>query len=586
MSISFFTPIYSGPNATIHERCPFLRCTTHFFDFGQKAYTIYHSNSFKIDVVEREDIQPSWMMTTVRIIALATLIVPILMAIGSWIYKAVNSFQVIKLENHLHKLPDELLVDIFKKVDTPSCLLLTSTSQKNKEVIEKDPYLKGHRIILEALEKSYKEIKDIEDPDKSSAFKKLVKALSLIDAEKAEAIADTIEDSPLCNKSKALAAVAKAHIVSDPKKAEEILERAYASLRWKVGQVRHHADYAKDKIARNFAALPDKADRAFAIANSILFSMKKLEALAFVSSNFAKQNLEQVLEAAEEAYTEAKNLPTPLEGVEAFTKIARSIGTLDPQKVMEIVMEAFNTLEAVEGVYRTSALSNIADVLPALNPEDANILAENFIAHALTLEASRDKFRMLSAFAKHLAPSNLPRAREVVLQAIREINTPENNQYMVGIAEGLTILDPKQSERTIEECIGIAKNLAYYNKTDSLANIAKALIHTNPQKALELSRIAFAEAQTIEVNMEKLASLPDIIEAFGMLNLKRCGETGDLALEEAKNLENEITKSVILEMIAKALAKFHPEKAVEAANIMKNPFEKLRVLSKIALILG
>lgn len=572
MSISFFSPIYAGPNASSHERCPFLRCTTHFFDFGQKAYTISHSNSFKIDVIEREDVQPSWMMTMVRIIALATLIIPLLMAIGSWIYRSVNSFQVVQLENHLHKLPDELITTIFKHAG-PANLTLASTCKKNQEIIEKEPSLRGHRLILETLKHCYEEVKDLEDPEKSSTLFNLVRSLSPIDARMATQITGTIVDQFHCHKSRAFIVIAESLLESDPKKAEEILERAFTSINRAAAT--RTADEARMEIARNFAVLPECLKRALDIANSITNPFQKSTALAAVSLNLVKHNPQKADEVATEAYATGRFLNS-FEKIQVLTEIAKSVASYNPLKTYEIAKECLEILKnSVRNRFSRSAYL-ISHLLPILKQEDASDFAEQALTLLKTFENSR---YTLPQFAKVLAPSNLSRALEV-LRDIEELSPIELNISLIQIAEKVLPLD---SVQIIDECIKRADNFPKKYKIESLAAIARVLTQANPIKALELAEIAYAEAQTIQDENEKLELLVEILNVLAPLNHKRGEEVADLAM--GSNTQDPATKQALQETIMHALVKINPEKVVEIANTIESSISKLEILSNTARIL-
>ena len=93
MSVSLFSPIVKNNLIPLEENCSSLRFTTQFFNFGQKAYTITKIDKTMTEVKENTE-KPSWLMTIVRIIAIATVIIPITMFLLLCIYRLANSFKV------------------------------------------------------------------------------------------------------------------------------------------------------------------------------------------------------------------------------------------------------------------------------------------------------------------------------------------------------------------------------------------------------------------------------------------------------------------------------------------------------------
>lgn len=133
MTSSIFNPIYSlscHPN----EKFAFLRSSNAIFNFGQKAYEIkpYAGNS-KLELAEIKGSSPSLLGIIVRIVSYMTIIIPLIMLIGTLIYNAVNKFQMGTDE------------DIFQKSDVGKCitpyltikdlLSLRMTSVHNKATI-------------------------------------------------------------------------------------------------------------------------------------------------------------------------------------------------------------------------------------------------------------------------------------------------------------------------------------------------------------------------------------------------------------------------------------------------------------------
>lgn len=95
MSISFFSPIHAGTNYNPKESCAFLRGSIHLFNFGQKAYRIQSFDDRSIKAFEVQGEEPSWIGITLRVMAIATVIIPLIMLMGALIYRSLNSFQAV-----------------------------------------------------------------------------------------------------------------------------------------------------------------------------------------------------------------------------------------------------------------------------------------------------------------------------------------------------------------------------------------------------------------------------------------------------------------------------------------------------------
>ena len=97
MSVSFFSPIYKGSKKHSIERCAFLRSSIHLFNFGQQAYHIHHFDNQSIHVKsEKKGIKPSWIGVTLRVIVIATVIIPLIALLGAIVYRSLNRFQVMQ----------------------------------------------------------------------------------------------------------------------------------------------------------------------------------------------------------------------------------------------------------------------------------------------------------------------------------------------------------------------------------------------------------------------------------------------------------------------------------------------------------
>lgn len=113
MSLNLISPIYHGMTNYPTERCGFLRGATHFFNFGQKAYQVeYLDENSNALLMESGQHKPTWIGIALRVVALFSLIVPLLMFIATAIYRSLNHFKLISeayLESLRHFGVDALL---------------------------------------------------------------------------------------------------------------------------------------------------------------------------------------------------------------------------------------------------------------------------------------------------------------------------------------------------------------------------------------------------------------------------------------------------------------------------------------------
>lgn len=154
MSISFFAPIHSRAVSLGPEKCAFLNITTHFFNLGQKAYTIRNCEHSKIMLLERKVSQASWVQTLLRVVAFITVIIPLLMLIGLLIYRAVNNFEVIRFENaQVNAQLENVIKLLASTLSVKDLLNLRATSKSNLGIVESIliERLNQGRIILREL---------------------------------------------------------------------------------------------------------------------------------------------------------------------------------------------------------------------------------------------------------------------------------------------------------------------------------------------------------------------------------------------------------------------------------------------------
>lgn len=135
MHISPFTPIYSNFSHA-QEKCAFFRDFDSIFNWGQKGYKIkpYDGNSTP-ELIEVKGSRPSFFDIIGRIIAYITVIIPLIMLVGTLIYRAVNNFQ-ISYEDILKY--GDIAKLITSQLSVKELLNLRRTSHDKKAMVESE----------------------------------------------------------------------------------------------------------------------------------------------------------------------------------------------------------------------------------------------------------------------------------------------------------------------------------------------------------------------------------------------------------------------------------------------------------------
>lgn len=509
MSISFFSPIYPDFNPHPLEKCHFLQKTTHFFDFGQKGYTIQrYDNNARIEIIELNTAPPTWIGIALRIIACLTLIIPMLMLIGALIYRGINNFQLGETSNKLDKLPDEILIEIFGW-SGPYCLKAGSTCKKYSEIVEKTDSLKKYRIILRTLEESYIDANTLAEKDKP--LSKIVNNLALMDPLKAvEIVAAIIEPS---HKIESLSAIAEALFFSNPEYADDA-EKQAIRLANAIGddfeKALTLATIAKALSRSKPVKSVELADQALAIINSMhLEGIKNFEAMALIAKATANTKPQKALELLEQAFIK---LPS-LEGEENLTIIPIFCQVLlvfkvifpfvDLQKAATVLNCALEKSATITSKFPRSL--TLACIAPCFSNPQRQILLEQATAEANQEADSRLKSIVLAVICAVMHPA--PKARETAEKALALANNlPENTikyECLIMIAGFLEIMDPQNSENILEEMIAKCSRIHGLDKAQVLGKAADELSFLNPVRAIDV-------AKTIDLPLQRSTALSTI----------------------------------------------------------------------------
>lgn len=123
MAISFFSPITKNPLIPLEENCSSLRFATQFFNFGQQAFEISRIDG-KVCEVTEDNTKQAWLMIMVRVIAIATAIIPAVALFLLAIYRLSNHFKVMPSDGKDPKKvtpPEKKVEEIKPPEDCPTC---------------------------------------------------------------------------------------------------------------------------------------------------------------------------------------------------------------------------------------------------------------------------------------------------------------------------------------------------------------------------------------------------------------------------------------------------------------------------------
>lgn len=573
MSISFFSPIYVANDSHPLEKCGFLRGTTQFFDFGQRAYTILPNQNGIIELSGIDGDQPSWIGIALRVAALLTVIIPLIMCLGVLIYRSLNQFQVCNKQIeakqiNIDQLPKEIL-EIILKESGPACLQFGNTCKAHLKIIEDDISFKRHRVtpLLEEASLLAKTLWDVHD--KSSILLEVAKVFALHDPAIAlDMVAKVLEENQNVNEY-LLAEVLFSLISKDPKMIDATIEVAN-TLNNNI-KFQTLACVAKALAASNLEGAKKIANHAIEEAsilesNHIRGSNQWFDipdSLVKIFSEIAAFYPEKVMEEADKVITETRGKENRAENrAYNFNTIAKIVAPLNLQKAKDLA-------NGLEGIDKSSILLGIAEALAESNPKGALELIKTIENHNQNMWL---KTQSLSTILKSLAKVDLQKALDEA--ALILIEDPYS--YSTAIRCIVEVVAPSDLKRALE--IAGTDQMAHQM---ALSCIVTAITSSNPQKALEV-------ADNLDYKIHHLAF---IAKAFASLDPVKAEEVSDRAIAEANTLEDidpeediiPDDKSRIFSEIVAVIAEFNLSKAMKVAHTIKSDYYKARALASIAL---
>lgn len=613
---SFFDPIYTGA-AHPQENWAFLRGTTQFFDFGQRTYTILQCQDSKVELREIYE-KPSWISIALRVAALCTLIIPLIMCVGVLIYRALNIFKVVVLQNPLDQLPKEILTAIYQQTGQ-DCLQLRATSKANLELIESESTLKSYRIIP-TLEKCCNLAEKIVDQsNKFDALAILAKTIPYLSpkeardlAMKMQAVACTPSFSEY--KSETLTLIAMGLSAKDPKAALKLMDesakeasRLLESKKWRdlstiilnLGKLNPgkalevseqmireantlNKEYVLKYVAKALAAsFPLKAVE---IASTLKYDYDKSQALVDISKIFIGLGGEKAREATEEALKVASAMADDRDPgdnkARALRALVEVLALFAPHKAWEVA----NTIRHPD--LKSSALTCVAMAFATLEPKRA-------LAIVKTIKDTYYRFQILKAVAKTLSLLDPEKAIKVA----KKVNEDNRSRAFAAIAKTLAPIDSEKAMNCIDLGLASLNSIDDHDrygrgetfsdssyKADAISALAEPLAFICPKRADELIR----EAKSIRDQSNQLWTLTEIAKAIIPFDKEKGIETLDLCISLVKTIKyskriGDINyKARDLAIIAETLALLDPQKAVEIADTISMRYYKTDVAKILA----
>lgn len=491
MNVSFFSPIYPPTDACHAEKLGCLRFATTLFDFGQRSYKI-ESVQGDLCLVEIEASNLSWLKVAFQIAMLATVIIPIITLMFTALYRLANSFKV--LQDHLSKLPDDILPIIFDQVvcDSPA-LALT-----NKKMQQTTPA--KNRIIAFALEEALKTAKAMYiKKQAATALCDIARFVIPLDREKGMEIvhlalvrAESIKREAI--KSMALDGIIEILTAYDIQRAEHIIEKSQEKY--------------KESLLAIMAAAIVKEDhhKALAIANSLKDFKEKNWSLRKIAITIAKDYMEEALEIVDS-----------LEGYEkylALQDIAPLLAAENPEKGIKMAKEAcaffanmppgkWYTIEMVRKVFSKYDREKGLEIANSLEDLEARAEALSFldIDEALkTANAIREvdvKCCALGRVAPQISLKEPDKASQLIEGIVEKVKPLKANlateMALISSAKAMAAFD---QERALEIVKLIERP---FGRAEAYTKILKIFPHKDSEERVKVARLIFNEALSIKV---------------------------------------------------------------------------------------
>lgn len=594
MSFCLFSPIYSSSQSTI-ENCSFLRSFTQVFDFGQKSYIIKPFDG-KLELTELERSRPHFAMIALKVMAILTVIIPLIVCIGLAIYRLSNHFHQLS-ENR--PLPDDIVRKILHE-SKASCTQWGAVSKSHYEVFKSDKALHKYKMLpvltkhlhlaIEsgqrheiltgfaeslislsqelALEAALEAIKYIESHsdqevgDIVKAIENIAKVLVLLDCDISnEGIDRLIEVAE--EVTELLVVIAKTIYEQYPEKSDQIFNQLLAK----------ENSYEEEVIIFRELARINKSLEFFENAIDSIFDMREdilpnLIALAKVISSLDPQNAAVAAFEVMTLYPDNKEL---LKGV------LKALPPMDSENAARVLKEALASLILMDGAFeKAELLIQIASAMTNVDPVSHKDLVEDVILAAEAIPLRECQFSIFNTLGQVARKWDSEILFRIANLAIKHANLMGGTSYsdfnypLANIISALTDINPDVAFASVSI-------LEYKNfKLLGLLVMIQALKKIDPEKALEIGLKAFNACPDYKSYI-KIACL-----LFSAHTEQAC-QIADAAIPLVNSISDEFEKYYALRAIAKILASQEPRKALELINSALDLFNDEIVKAKLLI---
>lgn len=582
MPISFFSPIHTGSNQSPKERCRFLRGSVQLFNFGQKAYQIHHFDSRSLKAIEIPGKKPGWVGVALRVIAIATVVIPLIMLLATLVYRALNHFQVLQLPNPLNQIPDDVLKLIAKQCGL-ACLRLGATNKDINRILEAEQTVKEHKTIIRAL----KEVQEWIRPEyddigglclfaKAFAFVNKAKALEF--AKKASAI------TSINNPIDAIKITRETLQNLDREEDKKFLLRLFDNQR---NGSNDFGDSLSALLAEYLAPIDqDKAVKCLSIAMESVNRIRSIDPLLKnIAMAFTHLDADHTTLALNRMRVSIEEMNYLNEKIQVLILMAEASCHSLPERGLELVKQAVNEAKASgNNAPKAQAYAAYAKIMISENEEKALRKAESAHATAHLIASNTERVKALIKLSEIYVDRDSSKASHLIKEAIRAVDDEVNNYNKADmidiIIQSVKLLPFETASELIDFCYGIVNNMLMSKyKSQALAALALACAKADSKKAADFLTEAISENNTDFSSVAKTIACLDkehavLIAKKAFVEVNTLLDGGNLHGGQRFYLEYSLGE------IAEAIAPMDLELALEGIRRMPSVF-KAKAIAKI-----
>lgn len=455
MNIPFFCPIHSTVDLHPLEHCAFLRNATGLFDFGQKAYTIrQYENNGLIELMEVKGNKPSLIGIILRVIAIATIILPLLASAAMYIHHKMNNFSI-----HIPPLPNDVHKIIFQKGGLPPSKI-GQTCKDMQELFKNDMF---EILAQKTLNETLNDVLALQghNVEKLLSLADLIKIFTKVDRNKALEVAGIVTKEPdflfalypFC-----AGALAESLFPIDPQQAKVLIDRAIQGIE-------------------------DDPQRAAKIIgnNNILIAQSAVSFYPEAAIERVEHLISSILnEPCEVDQNNEADLNKLYNQIFILKDAIGILSSLDSKRAIEIKAEVLLRIDMIKEYKpqcRTTLVKLAEAFLPALPEEAAGVvdLIENPNAECLdilikcgynerakiVLDDRTKSFKGYRQFdekgiaiVKALSVLDTPRSKKIAEELIQQASDSEDRFYLAKINKVLMEFDPARALEVLELTLG------------------------------------------------------------------------------------------------------------------------------------